>query len=341
MDNTEQEQKGQNEFKVHRDFNEIFETAGLIYLCYHPKARSEEGLVDDSDSLSDRKPIYKKFQPFFDRYVDVFKENFISSDNDAFFFDEFNETLNIATMAAKNSQWLTNVETLNEEDIYQDILKYMFPPDKVIESMDDVIAHLEDGTHSFQTCWKFILALKKPKEYIPMYVEIIKNNLPAYQLARAAVHTEIEPLLTRFEKPPLEFLERFIVEDIYEFYPTLFSPFLLSLTSRCPVFCGLYLNERVEREQRKDKPRDILARMFKMLADQNKIEILCMLKEESMYNLQISKRLGISAATTHHHMTSLASQGFVSSEKRDGKQYYSLEKEQIREAIADLEAVFL
>ena len=283
---------------VHNDFNEIFETAGLIHLCYHPEHRSKEEFVDNSNSLSDRDSIYRKFQPFFDRYVEVFKENFIASDNDAFFFDDFEEMTSVATMAAKNKHWLIDMETLTEEELYQDIIAYLFPADVLIESVDDVIAQLEDATISFQACWKCILMLKNPKKYVTMCVEIINNNLQAYQLARAAVHTEVEPLLARFKEPVPEFLERFIIEDNYEFYPTFFSPLLLSMTAGCPVFCGLYLNERVEREWRKDKPRDVLAGMFKMLADQNKVQILCMLKEESMYNLQISKKLGISAATT-------------------------------------------
>lgn len=325
---------------VHKEFNEIFETAGLIHLCYHPENKRKEDILDNSDGTADRSSIYKKFQPFLDRYVEVFKENFISSDEDTFFFTDFEEMITIATMAARNKHWFAT-ETLNEEDIYQDMIKHLFTTGTVIESIDDAIAELEEAPLSFQTCWKWILMLKNPKKYITMYVETINANLQAYQLAKAAISIEIDPLLSDFEPPPQAFLERFIVEGNYEFYPSFYSPFLLSMTSGCPVFCGLYLNERIEREERREKPRDILAGMFKMLADQNKIEILCMLKEESMYNLQISKKLGISAATTHHHMTSLAARGFVLAEKREGKLYYSLQKAQIKEAIADLEAVFL
>jgi len=179
-------------------------------------------------------------------------------------------------------------------------------------------------------------------------VEIINNNLPAYRKARLSIEEDIAERLADFKAPPKEEYEKFLdllhlnlFDDTYEFYPTFVNPFVLSLTSGCPIFSGLYLNEEIERGQRQKKPKDILAKMFKMLADQNKIEILTMLKETSMYNLQIANALGISAATTNHHMTTLLNRGFVSVEKRDGKVYYSLEKGQIKEVIADLEALLL
>jgi len=326
---------------IHNEFNEIFETAGLIHVCYHPKRRSKEELMNQ---LSDRESIYNKFQPFFDLYFHVFKENFNSSDNDAFFFEEFESdwVQAIASTVVKNRHWLENIDTLSDEDIYQDIVSQLFY-DEVIENMDDVVAQLEETTLAFHLCWKLILVLKNPKKYMSMYIKIIKNNLEAYKKARKAIAVDIAPLLADFKEPSSEYISRFkaVIENEYEIYPTFVNPFLTAMTTGCPIFCGLYLNEELEREKRKDKPRDVLAGMLKMLADQSKIEILFMLKKESMYNLQIANELGISAATTHHHMTNLLARGFVIAEKREGKLYYSLQKEQIKEIIADLEAVFL
>ena len=327
---------------VHKEFNEIFETASSIHLYYHPERKSKEVMVKNSDIPVDT--IHKKFQPFLDRYYDVFKENFTSSDNDPFFFEDYalDWMITIAEMVAKNSHWLVDFANLSEEEVYREIVEYLFT-EKSVGSMDEIIAKLEEESLPFHICWKWILILKSPKKYLRMYIKIINNNLQAYQKARAAVDGDVAVLLKQFTEPPQEFLARFttFIKGDYEFYPTLCNPFLMSMTEGGSIFCGLYMNELIEREVRKEKPRETLAGMFKMLADRNKIEILFMLKEESMYNLQIAGELGISAATTTHHMTSLLTRGFVAAEKREGKVYYTLQREQIKEAIADLEAVFL
>jgi len=238
------------------------------------------------------------------------------------------------------------------DELRHEFLWYWFGDEKE-RNLDSIISFLEEwivegGRIPYDKGLKLILIYRNPKKYLRMLIEIINNNLPVYRKARQSIEADIAERLLEFKAPPKEEYERFIdlfyvnlYDGNYEFYPTFVNPFLLSMTQGCPIFSGLYLNDEIERGQRQKKPKDVLAKMFKMLADQNKIEILTMLKEESMYNLQIANALDISAATTNHHMKTLLNQGFVNIERRDGKVYYSLEKGQIKEVIADLEALLL
>ena len=340
--------------KIHHDFNEIFETIGLILLALHPELRDKSKFLENANSLNDRTSIYESFQECHEQYIKTFIENFVPSAGDSFFFEEAEGIgLIFASILPKHSDWLFNVEEMSDEEFRHEILWHWLG-DRKEKNLEEIISIIEEGIESgdttitYNAMVKLILVFQNPKKYLRMLGETISNNLPAYRKARNSIETEVAQRLVNFKAPPKEFYEKFLnlfelnlVENHDEFYPTFVNPFVLTMGQGCPTFSGLYLNEEIERGQRQKKPKDVLAKMFKMLADQNKIEILMMLKEESMYNLQIANALGISAATTNHHMKTLLSRGFVTVEKREGKVYYMLEKNQIEEIIADLEALLL
>lgn len=341
--------------KVHQDFNEIFEIATLIRLVLHPKLRDKSEFLESTNSLNDRTLIYGNFQECHERYIHTFIENFVPSSGDAFFFEEEEESVGLvfSSILTKHSDWLNGIEGISEHEIRHVILWHWFG-DSREKGLEDMIAVFDeaidegDNGITYPMCLKLILIYQNPKKYLRMLIEIINHNLPAYEKARRSIEEDIAERLADFKEPPTEMYKKFsilldldLVGDHYECYPTFVNPFMLSMTQGCPVFCGLFVNEEIERGERQRKPKDVLAKMFKMLSDQNKIEILTMLKEASMYNLQIANALGISAATTNHHMRALLTRGFVSVEKRDGKVYYSLEKQQVQEVIADLEALLL
>jgi len=344
---------------IHNDFNEIFETSRLIRVALYPKLRDKSKFLERTTSLSDRTALYENFQEVHERYIETFIENFIASENDSFFFGEIEEADRsdigelFSSILTKHPDWLMTLEEMSVEALRGEVLWHWFGDEKE-KNLETIISEIEEGITEegdgfpYDMGLKVILIYQNPKKYLGMLVEIINQNLPAYHKARLAIEEDITQRLANFDAPPKEIYEKIpiildldLTEGNYEFYPTFVNPFLLSATQGCPVFCGLHLNEEIERGQRQKKPKDVLAKMFKMLADQNKIEILSMLKEESMYNLQIANALGISAATTNHHMKTLLSQGFVNVEKHDGKVYYSLKTEQVKEAIADLEALLL
>jgi len=339
------------ELIVHKDFDELFEANELTYLALYPNQiqklfYDEEGIHAFSS--------FRGLQKIHGKYIGVFVENFVFSADDFFFFEENSPGLShrLTILLTRNKNWLHNIERVNNDELRREILAT--PGNEPVQSLAEVVAQLEkdfeEGSEIFadHSFLKLILVYQNPKKYLRMFIKILNNSLPAYRKARLAVETDIAKRLADFKAPPKEYYEKFpsptdfgLADRTNEIHPSLIYPFAILLSPGCPLISGLYLNEKIERQERRNKPKDVLVGMFKMVADRNKLDILTMLKEETMYNLQIANALGISPAAANHHMVVLIDQGFVSMERRDGKTYYILEQKQIEETIANLGALFL
>ena len=59
------------------------------------------------------------------------------------------------------------------------------------------------------------------------------------------------------------------------------------------------------------------------------------------YNLELAEELSLTAATVSHHMNVLLNLRLVDVEKRDGRVYYTITKDTIRETLQSLRRVFL
>ena len=60
----------------------------------------------------------------------------------------------------------------------------------------------------------------------------------------------------------------------------------------------------------------------------------------TFYDLEIAEELKLSPPTVSHHMSVLLENGLVDVEKKEGKVYYTLSKERLREAVGELEKIF-
>ena len=339
------------EFIVHNDLNEFFEIAHLIRLALFPNLRGRIGGVWTKEESLNFYELYEGFQEIHEKYVETFIENFVSSSDDLFFFNEegFGNGNAFSMLLASNRHWVTNLDEVTDEELRYKISGGTWTKDYTLESVvTQYEKWLEEGEDLFSHnhAIKQILFYQNPKKYFRMFIEIINNNLPAYRKARQAVEIEISSLLADFKVPLKDDYEQLLhphdfglVTQTNEFYPSLIFAMGIITIPGSPVFCGLYYVDEAERRKRKSKAKDVLAIMFKMLADQNKLEILAMLKDEKMYNLQIANALGISPAAANNHMTALLNNKFVSVERSGGKVIYSLEKQEIQETIANLEAL--
>jgi len=337
------------ELIVHKDFNEIYEISGLIRFTLYPDQIEKMFSDEDGSNLLGEHIEIKEIH---EKYVKTFSDNFVSSTDNFFFFEEEDLDISISLnlYLALNKDWLNNIEMINEDELRRKFYEPMH-----MQSLADLVAtferSLEEGVEVENHAFKHILLYQKPKKYLSRFIKIINNNLPAYRKARQAIEVDVASRLADFKEPPKAYFEKFPeLRDLdfpspnnrNEFYPSLVKPFgIEGVGVATSVFSGLYFNENFERLQRQEKPKNVLAEMFKMLGEENKLRILMMLREETMYNLQIANELGISSAATHNHMAALLNQGFVSVESRGGKVYYTLEKKQFYETIANIEAVFL
>lgn len=79
-------------------------------------------------------------------------------------------------------------------------------------------------------------------------------------------------------------------------------------------------------------PREEALRFFEALGDATRLRILRLLSEREMYLTELSERLGLTKATTKHHMVRLRAAGLVTLYDRDRMTYYALRPDIARHA---------
>ena len=316
---------------VYRELNGIFEVVGLLELCHHLTAHSVEKLYENMATEAQR----QQFLPLLERYVGTFLNGFKESPESAFFFKEMDDGIfyhMLFLLLANNPSWLDSMEGLTDVDVRQGIGDVLF--EEPVETLAEVVAAFEETPLSPKACWKLTLMWSEPLRYVRTLVNVVLEHFPAYEAAKLEIAAELEPLLDNFEPPSGEFLKKFtlLVGTDYDFYPVLCRPMTFSLSYNGDAYCGLFLN--VELDSGEDKQN--LLQSLKLLGDGSKFQMLLSLQNDSKFNLQLAKELGISAATASHHMTALLAQGLVTAKKRDGKVFYALDKGQIRAVVAQL-----
>lgn len=68
---------------------------------------------------------------------------------------------------------------------------------------------------------------------------------------------------------------------------------------------------------------------LKLLSDPSKYAILCRVKDQARYGLQLAKHLNLTTATISHHVNALSNAGLLSLEKDANRVYYRMNKEHL------------
>ncbi len=79
-------------------------------------------------------------------------------------------------------------------------------------------------------------------------------------------------------------------------------------------------------------PSEEILQFFLTLGDKTRLRILRLLAEREMYLTELAERLGLTKATTKHHMVMLRANGFVILYERDRMTYYALRSDIARHA---------
>ena len=103
-----------------------------------------------------------------------------------------------------------------------------------------------------------------------------------------------------------------------------------TLTFCIPVETSILESETSSADLR--PPGEEISRFFLTLGDKTRLRILRLLSEREMYLTELSERLGLTKATTKHHMVILRANGFVILYERDRMTYYALKPDIARHA---------
>ncbi len=336
------------------ELDPLFEILGLLYLCHNPdwkeetiKSLDEYGLKGDE--------FFQAHMKILETYVDTFKKYKTDGPQDSFFFEQVSDDsfhLLIA-MAIENRYYYDHPAEIDCSRL-RGCLAYLIedpqdhphlPDEKDLPRLPDELAilqFLDSADIKTEEKWHTLELLRKPDYWITCLFDTVRANTDAYDRAIAAVKKPLEKLLKRtavYEDPPFLKIAG-TCADAPIIYISLVAPMVL-LVLYTHGYQGILLEALRSEDASGKYSSETIIRQAKSLSDKSKLDILCILKNTSMYNLELAEALGLSPSTTSHHMNALLTCGFVTVEKKEGKVYYCLEKENIAQFLSILEHMLL
>jgi len=270
--------------------------------------------------------FYKANFPLIERYHAAFTSHMVKTKGSTIFENMCEElAFLLIAILLQHPEWLSDFDKVTDEDaaiVIRDVVI------DLLEGEKEVIDALEASGLSDQAKWQITALLQQPRQRLGQVFEAVKTNLAAYEYAYSRLEEEIAPLLAQLEellkKDDLPTIVRqpLTLHPKAEIIPSMAAALGLIVLNDVCIY-GLLINKVFPgNDQILTKAEAILA--AKAISDASKLEILIALKNESKYNLEIAHMLGLTPATTSHHMGMLLAAGLVEVSKRDGKVYYSL-----------------
>ncbi|UQZ36709.1 hypothetical protein C2I18_26165 [Paenibacillus sp. PK3_47] len=338
----------------------VFETMGLLYVSSHAEKFKSDMIEELNEFGVDGEFFYNRHLKILDKYIAAFMKHRVIDDNTITFFSEDNEGLFSVLLAllSENTGWLAAFDQVTEDEMQSALIRVLLRLEELddrpaqaasaenIRSLDDIVAFLAHCPVDEKTKWKLMGILQTPRKQLKLLIDTVNTNLPAFEKASAEVAKPLHKLIRAYiqsvqkqeDEQFLKLVGMFAEEPVV--YPSLIMPLGQQLfTTQC--YYGLYVDVLPISGKTLADSRDFLLLRLKALGDNSKLQILASLKVSPKYNLEIAEQLGLTAATMSHHMNVLLACGLVGIEKKNGKVYYHLNQDNLRQLISDMEQFLL
>lgn len=339
---------------IYSALDSVFETMGLLFVSYNFDEVKQEIKKALSDLGFDGEQFYSQNLKAFDKYVQSFLDSRVPSQEDALFFGDkdSNYFLILLSLIIENRSWLTSVDDLTDHLINTQIIHIcmaVFDDDTDADSpetLEDIIQFLEKNGLEGNAKWKLLRIMQQPKKHIAQFINAISSNMEAYQKAVSNISKPLVKLLDQYNVSVNNHGDKTFyklknkLSQASNIYPTLIFP-VSQMMFETSCYYGLLSEMMIKNGKSRLYSKESLLLKLKALSDGSKLEIITSLKISPKYNLEIAQQLGLTAATMSHHMNVLLCCGFVGVEKKDGKVYYHLEEENIKNMIEELEQTLL
>lgn len=168
---------------------------------------------------------------------------------------------------------------------------------------------------------------------------LLRREVKEMERRRADVPTDVfierEMRGVQFQRPAG--LRRYIFAPSFFCRPAVFYHFWRGTLTFCAPTMRLTPSVEDERAD-PNAPSEETLRFFEALGDDTRLRILRLLAEREMYLTELAERLGLTKATTKHHMVRLRATGMVTLYDRERMTYYALRPDVPRRAAQALEA---
>lgn len=309
----------------------------MFLLCSTPWDKEQrETLIAELNKMGfEGEALYQKNYQVVEQYYRAFAKNCIQSRGAELLRNMDDGSLTVCTgVFGLHPDWFDIMESVSEQDA-SDAVKEVLLSDS--EDETDVITALEEVEISDESKWKIMILQQNAKQQLTDAAAAVKENIPAYEIARSKVEKKLTMLLEQFENGQYTLPGKFLPDG--EIVPTLAFPMSVFINpSTC--FYGLMSNEIIMGGNSEFTQKELLVGA-KALSDKSKIEILIGLKQKPKYNYEIAEQVGLTPATVSHHMGTLLAAGFVDLGKAEGKGCYTLNAEGIERYLKGVRRILL
>jgi DNA-binding transcriptional ArsR family regulator len=210
-------------------------------------------------------------------------------------------------------------------------------PDEVMPTIREIISDIERVRAEIITAlrvWdRAVFAAERAKV-------VALQRREAEMLERRRLNMPLEPFIeeamrgVQFQRP--SGLRRIIFAPSYFCRPAVFYHYWQGILTFCAPIEAQALDPDAERRDPRAPTPDML-QFFLALGDESRLRILGLLAEREMYLTELAEHMGLTKATTKHHMVKLREYGLVTLIDRDRLTYYALRPDVAQHAAQLLE----
>ena len=209
--------------------------------------------------------------------------------------------------------------------------------------MENWFLLLQSLEYSEDTKWRLLELISNPVKKFMELFEIYRRNCSAFDTTFQKNRAVLEKLVSETPSDLSDVLRNLVSEfhpETKKVYLAAVLPLIEWITPTI-VFQGILADKLDLYQKNMQNAKELLPQILKLLGDKSKFEILCLLKSHGRYNLEIAEELHLTSATASHHMGMLLTNQIVTVEKKDGRVYYQLNQETLREIMKCFEEIFL
>lgn len=336
------------ENKGAKTLHPFLETLGLIYMTKNFEAVKTDLLNSLKEMNIDGAQFYKQYLSYLDNYVQVFEDTYALKQEETFFFG-YNTEFFLTVLAMATELFESNAEPdqLTQSHIFSVMNSFLKQKNSEKASnssdMENWFLLLQSSEYSEDTKWRLLELIHNPVRKFQELFHIYENNRTAFDVTFQKNKKQLEKLVSQAPSEPSDVICSLMSEfhpESKRFYLTAVLPLMEWITPTI-IFQGVLTNKLDLYQKKLENAKEMLPPILKLLGDKSKFEILCLLKSHGRYNLEIAEELQLTPATASHHMSLLLSNHMVTVEKKDGRVYYQLNQETLREIMKCFREIFL
>lgn len=336
------------ENKGAKTLHPFLETLGLIYMTKNFEAVKTDLLNSLKEMNIDGAQFYKQYLSYLDNYVQVFEDTYALKQEETFFFG-YNTEFFLTVLAMATELFESNAEPdqLTQSHIFSVMNSFLKQKNSEKASnssdMENWFLLLQSSEYSEDTKWRLLELIHNPVRKFQELFHIYENNRTAFDVTFHKNKKQLEKLVSQAPSEPSDVICSLMSEfhpESKRFYLTAVLPLMEWITPTI-IFQGVLTNKLDLYQKNLENAKEMLPPILKLLGDKSKFEILCLLKSHGRYNLEIAEELQLTPATASHHMSLLLSNHMVTVEKKDGRVYYQLNQETLREIMKCFREIFL